>query len=76
MIELRKAVRRLTAEDCATVRRRLVVALEPGDVLAFREKGRRTWYRAPLARVFVQVARWNADAKRADRKAARRLSHD
>jgi len=69
---LRNPVRRVTVNDCASVRRRLVVALEPGDVLAFRESGRRRWYRAPIGRVFVEVARWNVDAERAARKAARK----
>ena len=71
MTELRKPVKRRTVEQCDTVRRRLVVALLPGDVLAFREEGRRRWYSAPLPKVFVTVARWNVDAERAERKKAR-----
>ena len=74
MTELRKPVRRRTVEPCATVRRRLVVALLPGDVLAFREEGRRRWYSAPLARVFVSVAQWNVEAERAERRRNRRMS--
>ena len=72
MTELRKPVRRRTVEQCATVRRRLVVALMPGDVIAFREEGRRRWYTAPLGRVFMAVAQWNVEAERAERKANRR----
>lgn len=72
MTDLRKIVRRVTVDQCASVRRRLVVALEPGDVVAFKEHGRRKWYRAPISRVFVMVARWNVDAERAAKKAARK----
>lgn len=72
MTELRRPVRRRTVEHCETVRRRLVVALLPGDVIAFREEGRRRWYSAPLARVFITVARWNVEAQRAERRQHRR----
>ena len=74
MTDLRKPVKRRTIEQCATVRRRLVVALMPGDVIAFREEGRRRWYSAPIARLFVTVAQWNIAAERAERKAARRAA--
>lgn len=69
MQELRHVIARRTVEPCATVRRRLVIALEPGDVLAIREERRRRWYRAPISRVFAAVAKWNVDAERAERKA-------
>ena len=72
MTDLRRPVRRRTIEPCETVRRRLVVALMPGDVLAFREEGRRRWYSAPLPRVFITVARWNVEAERAERRNNRR----
>ena len=74
MTDLRKPVKRRTIEQCATVRRRLVVALMPGDVIAFREEGRRRWYSAPIARLFVTVAQWNVAAERAERKAARKAA--
>ena len=72
MTELRKPIKRRTVEPCATVRRRLVVAMLPGDVLAFREEGRRRWYSAPIAKVFITVAQWNVDAERAERRKNRR----
>ena len=72
MTDLRRPVRRRTVEPCDTVRRRLVVALLPGDVIAFREAGRRRWYSAPIARLFVTVARWNVEAERAERRKQRR----
>ena len=73
MTELRKPIKRRTVEQCATVRRRLVVAMLPGDVLAFREEGRRRWYSAPIAKVFVTVAQWNVNAERAERRKNRRM---
>ena len=72
MTDLRKPVKRRTADACATVRRRLIVALLPGDVLAFREERRRHWVTAPLARVFITVAKCNADALRAQKRANRK----
>ena len=72
MTELRKPIKRRTVEQCATVRRRLVVAMLPGDVLAFREEGRRRWYSAPIAKVFITVAQWNVNAERAERRKNRR----
>jgi len=73
MTDLLKPIRRRTVDKCHAVRRRLIVALMPGDVIAFREEGRRKWYAAPLTKVFVQVARWNADAELTERKRIRQL---
>jgi hypothetical protein len=64
MTDLRKRVERRTVEPVPNVRRQIVCAFEPGDVLAFRESGRRRWYRAPIGKVFLTVARWNVDAER------------
>ena len=72
MTDLRKRVKRRTVTPCDMVRRRLIVAMLPGDVLAFREAGRRRWYSAPIARVFVTVAQWNINAERAERRKNRR----
>ena len=59
-----RRVQRRTVHPCATVRRRVVVELAEGDCLRFREEGRRTWYTAPVGKVFVQVVKWNTAAKR------------
>ena len=72
MTDLRKPVKRRTVEQCQTVRRRLIVAMLPGDVLAFREAGRRRWYSAPIAIVFITVAQWNINTERAERRKNRR----
>lgn len=72
MTPLRKPVRRVTVGECASVRRRLCVCFEPGDVLAIREQGRRRWVRAPLGKVYLTVARWNVEAERVAKKEARK----
>lgn len=71
MTDLRKPVRRRAVEP--TWRgRRVVVMLEPGDVIAFREERTRRWYRAPINKLFLTVAKWNVDAERAAKRASRK----
>lgn len=72
MTDLRKVVKRRTVSECQFARRRLIVALMPGDVLGIKEEKRRTWYTAPIGRVFIQIVKWNAEAEKARRKAARK----
>jgi len=57
MIEIKKVVKRRTCREynCS---RKLIVMLEPGDILAMREAGRKYVYRAGLGKIFVQMARW------------------
>lgn len=64
MTGLRKVVRRRTVEPHDYTRRRLVVMLEPGDVIGFREERCRKVFRAPISMVFRQVVKWNVDAER------------
>jgi hypothetical protein len=72
MIEIRKrATIRRTVEPADYRGRRLVVALEPGDVIAFREERTRTWFRAPIAKVYRTVVGWNVEAARAAKKGRR-----
>jgi hypothetical protein len=56
--------------------KRIVIILEPGDVLAMRLEKSRTTYRAELDDVFRQLAHWHALAevrrKREDRAWRRR----
>ena len=70
--DLRKRVARVTINEIASVRRRVVCALDVGDTITFREHGRRRTYSAPIGRVFVMVAKWTIDAERAAKKAARK----
>lgn len=57
MTELGKPVRRRTRLPFAHYRRRIVVILEPGDVLAMRLERTRTAYRAPIASVYLNALR-------------------
>lgn len=70
--ELRRVVVRKLALCCDHRRKRLVVALEPGDVITFREERSRKRFSAPLCRVYRMVVMWNVDAERAARKQQRR----
>ena len=44
--------------------RQIVVSLEPGDIIIFREKGRRKRYSYPIDSAFTQAVRNAAAAKR------------
>ena len=69
--ELRRPVVRRCAEAHDHRHKRLVVALEPGDVISFREERSRKRFAAPLSRVFRQVVIWNVEAERALKKGAK-----
>jgi hypothetical protein len=73
MTNLEKTVKRRTREPFAHYRRRIVVILEPGDVLAMRLERHRTIVRAPIANVYRQLVAWNVEAKRREKRAARKL---
>ena len=63
MTDLHKTIRRRSREQFAHYRRRIVVSLEPGDVIGMRLERTRTTYRAPLASVFRTLADWHAQPK-------------
>ena len=67
MTDLRRPVCRRTVSPCPTARRRLVVSLLPGDVIGFREEGRRHVWTAPVSRLYVQTVKWTVDAERAEK---------
>ncbi|MDE2106301.1 MAG: hypothetical protein KGL39_54275 [Patescibacteria group bacterium] len=71
MTNLETPVRRRTRAPFGHYRRRIVVTLEPGDILAMRLERTRTTYRAPLASVFRQLVEWHAQAQRRDKRDAR-----
>ena len=66
--ELRRYVLRRTVEAHDYRRRKLVICLEPGDVISLREERCRKWFSAPLSKVYHQIVRWNLEsAKQAKR---------
>lgn len=67
MTGLKKTVKRRGERPLASGRR-LIVSLEPGDILGLREERRRITYRAALSKVFWVMARWYAAERAAERK--------
>jgi hypothetical protein len=72
MTELHKPVRRRTRLPFAHYRRRIVVILEPGDVLAMRLERTRTLYRAPIASIYRLLVEWHVNAIRREKQKARK----
>lgn len=70
--ELRNTVTRRCTEPYDHRKKRLVVTLEPGDVIGFREERSRKKFTTPLSRVYRQVLVWNVEALRATKKKGRR----
>jgi len=52
--------------------KRLVVILEPGDIIGIREECRRTTYKASLERVYWQMAKWHADQMAKEKREAKK----
>jgi hypothetical protein len=72
MTELHKTVRRRTRFPFGHYRRRIIVILEPGDVLAMRLERTRTLYRAPIASIYRQLVEWHVNAIRREKQKARK----
>ncbi len=72
MTDLEKPVRRRTRFPFAHYRRRIVIILEPGDILAMRLERTRTLYRAPIASVYRQLVEWHVSALRREKQVARK----
>ncbi len=72
MTSLEKPVRRRSRALFGHYRRRIVVILEPGDILAMRLERTRKTYRAPLQNVFRQLAEWHAVAEALRKKEERK----
>jgi hypothetical protein len=67
---LKKVVREL---DRPVSGRTLMVALEPGNIISMREKGRRLNYIGSLERVYMVLARWHADKEIEERNKQKKL---
>ena len=72
MTSLEKAVRRRTRLPFAHYRRRIVVILEPSDMLAMRLERTRTVYRAPIPSVYRQLVEWHVLALRREKQIAQK----
>lgn len=77
MTDLTKPVRRRSFTRYGS--RRIVVCLKPGDLISFREEGRRKEYELPIETCFIMAARAEAESIRkakAEAKKARKKSRD
>jgi hypothetical protein len=72
MTELEKSVKRRTRLPFAHYRKRIVVILEPGDCIAMRLEKTRKLYRAPIPSVYRQLVEWHVEAKRREKRLARK----
>ena len=72
MTELEKAVRRRSRFPFAHYRKRIVVILEPGDIIAMRLERTRTYYRSTLAAVYRQLVEWQVAFRRREKLLARK----
>jgi hypothetical protein len=67
LTDLEKVVRRRGLVPFQHYKRRIVVSLEPGNILVMRLDGTRKTYRAPLSAVFISLCQWESDAKRREK---------
>ena len=76
MTSLTKAVRRKTRRSYPVLyvndARPIVVSLEPGDVITFREAGRRQTWSLPIDRMFRQAVRETTQALQRQKQSAKR----
>jgi hypothetical protein len=68
MTNLEKVVHRRSSAPFWHYKRRIVVSLEPGDILAMRLERTRKTYRVPLSAVFITLCQWEADRRRREKK--------
>ena len=78
MTSLTKAVRRKTRRTYSVLyvseARPIVVSLEPGDVITFRESGRRQAWSLPIDQVFRNAVREAAQALRRGKRRQKQAS--
>jgi hypothetical protein len=78
MTSLTKAVRRKTRLPYAVLyagkSRPIIVSLEPGDIISFREAGRRQVWSVPIDQVFRQAVRDTAQALRREKRRLKQMA--
>jgi hypothetical protein len=55
MTDLKRIVRRRTSRAFDHHGRRIIVQLEPGDILAMKEERRKTWVRIAIPTLYAEV---------------------
>lgn len=73
MTDLNKPIRRRARTPFSYYRKRIVVSLEPGDLIAMRLERTRTTFRAAIGDVFRQIIQWHAAAECRRKKEERKL---
>jgi len=73
MTELNKPIRRRARTPFSYYRKRIVVSLEPGDLIGMRLERTRKTFRAAIGDVFRQIIQWHANADPRQRKEERKL---
>ena len=72
MTSLERPVTRRTRHPFAHYRKRIIVILQPGDVLAMRLERTRILVSAPIASVYHQMVAWNVAAQRREKILAKK----
>jgi hypothetical protein len=75
VIKITKPVRRITKGSYSVLyvsARPIVVGIEPGDIIAFREKGRRAVFTVPIDVIFRQAVRAHAARVSAEKRAKKK----
>ena len=69
-----RIVRRTVDVYPAARNKKIVIALEPGDVIAVKEERSQTWYRTPISRVFSAMVQWTVNAEKMEASKCSRSS--
>ena len=72
MTDLERTVVRRSRFSFAHYHKRIVMAFEPGDIVAKWLERTRTWFRGTVAGVFRQLITWQVEAKRQEKREARK----
>jgi len=64
MTDLTKPIRRRTMGQFMHYKKRIVVIIEPDDVIGMHLERSRTIYRAPISKLYATLAQWHADGER------------
>lgn len=68
---IRKPIFRITRADFRHYRRKVVVGIEPGDVLTFRLKGTKTKTTVAIDKVYAMALQWEAFSAMAEKRRAK-----
>lgn len=68
---IRRPIFRQTAADFRHYKRKVVVGIEPGDIISFRLKGTRQRYTANIEKLLPVVIAWHAFAAMNEKRAAK-----